>query len=46
MIELGLKPSKEFKEILDFAFDLQIDENMNKQEIIEEIKKEFIKSDF
>lgn len=46
LIELGLKPSKEFKEILDFAFDLQIDENMNKQEIIEEIKKEFIKSDF
>ena len=37
LIELGFKPSKEFKDILDFAFDLQIDENMNKEEIIEKI---------
>ena len=37
LIELGFKPSDKFKEILEFAFDLQIDENMNKEEIIEKI---------
>ena len=37
LIELGFKPSSKFKEILEFAFDLQIDENMNKEEIIEKI---------
>ena len=37
LIELGFKPSSKFKEILAFAFDLQIDENMNKEEIIEKI---------
>ena len=30
LIKPGLKPSKEFKEILEFAFDLQIDENLEK----------------
>jgi len=40
LIELGLNPSKEFKKILDYAFDLQIDENMQKGEIIEVLKKE------
>jgi tRNA nucleotidyltransferase (CCA-adding enzyme) len=37
LIELGFKPSNKFKEILEFAFDLQIDENMNKEEIIKKI---------
>ena len=37
LIELGFKPSSKFKEILEFAFDLQIDENMNKEEIIKKI---------
>ena len=42
LIALGFKPSKEFKDILDFAFDLQIDENLDKQQIIEEIKNKFM----
>ena len=37
LIELGFKPSDKFKEILEFAFDLQIDENMKKNEIIKKI---------
>ena len=37
LIELGFKPSKEFKEILEFAFDLQIDENLSKEEILSKI---------
>ena len=37
LIKLGFKPSSKFKEILDFAFDLQIDENMKKDEIIKKI---------
>ena len=41
LIELGFKPSKEFKEILEFAFDLQIDENMKKEEIIKNIIKKY-----
>lgn len=35
---LGFKPSKEFKEILDYAFDLQIDDNLSKEEILEKIE--------
>ncbi len=42
LIELGLKPSKKFKEILDFAFDLQIDEHMQKDEIVEKIKEKYL----
>ena len=38
LISLGFKPSKEFKEILEYALDLQIDENLNKNDIIENIK--------
>jgi tRNA nucleotidyltransferase (CCA-adding enzyme) len=30
LIALGFKPSQKFKEILDFAFDLQLDENLKK----------------
>ena len=37
LIELGFKPSDKFKQILEFAFDLQIDENMKKDEIIKKI---------
>lgn len=41
LIKLGFKPSKEFKEILDFALNLQIDENLSKNGIIIEIIKRF-----
>ena len=41
LIELGFKPSKEFKEILDFAFDLQLDEHLGKENIIKEILKKY-----
>ena len=37
LISLGFKESKEFKEILDFALNLQIENNMSKDEIIEKI---------
>ncbi len=39
LISLGLKPSKKFKEILDFAFDLQIEENLSKEDILKTIIK-------
>ncbi|MFY9073676.1 polynucleotide adenylyltransferase [Malaciobacter mytili] len=41
LITLGLKPSKEFKQILDYALDLQIDENLTKEEILYFIKKRY-----
>jgi tRNA nucleotidyltransferase (CCA-adding enzyme) len=37
LIELGFKPSLLFKEILDFAFELQIEEDIPKNEIINKI---------
>ncbi|MDX4070483.1 CCA tRNA nucleotidyltransferase [Aliarcobacter skirrowii] len=37
LISLGFKESKEFKEILAFALKLQIENNMSKDEIIENI---------
>jgi len=43
LINLGLKPSKEFKDILDFALNLQIDYNLDKENILEKIKEEYIK---
>ncbi|MDX4061091.1 CCA tRNA nucleotidyltransferase [Aliarcobacter skirrowii] len=43
LISLGFKESKEFKEILDFALNLQIENNMSKDEIIEKIKIEYFK---
>ncbi len=43
LIELGMKPSKEFKYILDFALNLQIDKDFNKEQILKKIKKKFIK---
>ena len=42
LIDLGFKPSREFKYILDFAFDLQLDEHFFKDEIIEKIKEKFL----
>ncbi|MBP9491531.1 MAG: CCA tRNA nucleotidyltransferase, partial [Aliarcobacter sp.] len=41
LIKLGFKPSSKFKEILDFAFDLQIDDNLNYDEIIKIIIKKY-----
>eukprot|EP01029_Cantina_marsupialis_P026963 TRINITY_DN739_c1_g1_i2.p1 TRINITY_DN739_c1_g1~~TRINITY_DN739_c1_g1_i2.p1 ORF type:complete len:470 (-),score=55.53 TRINITY_DN739_c1_g1_i2:34-1443(-) len=41
LISLGLKPSKEFKDILEFALNLQIDENLDKDEIIDKIKLDY-----
>ena len=41
LIKLGYKAGKEFKEILDFAYDLQIDENKNKEEILNLISSKF-----
>ncbi len=41
LINLGLKPSKEFKQILEYALDLQIDENLNKDEILTYIKNKY-----
>ncbi|WP_321314212.1 HD domain-containing protein [Halarcobacter sp.] len=43
LINLGLKPSKEFKDILDFALNLQIDYNLDKENILEKIKEEYVK---
>ncbi len=42
LIELGFKPSKKFKEILDFAFDLQIDDELSKDEIFKKIKEKYL----
>ena len=42
LITLGMKPSREFKEILAFAMDLQIDENLNKEEILQKIKEKYL----
>ena len=41
LIALGFKPSQKFKEILDFAFDLQLDEHLEKESIIKEILKKY-----
>ena len=43
LIKLGFTPGKLFKEILSFAFDLQIDEDMKKEEIIQKIEENYIK---
>ena len=42
LINLGIKPSKEFKDILEYALNLQIDENLNKDQIIEEVKTKYL----
>lgn len=41
LIALGMKPDKKFKEILAFAFDLQIDEHLQKEDILLLISKKF-----
>ena len=41
LIALGFNPSQKFKEILDFAFDLQLDEHLEKEIIIKEILKKY-----
>ena len=41
LIALGFNPSQKFKEILDFAFDLQLDEHLGKENIIKEILKKY-----
>lgn len=41
LITLGYKPGKYFGEILTYAFDLQIDENLGKEAIISLIKKRY-----
>ncbi|MGM0519439.1 MAG: CCA tRNA nucleotidyltransferase [Campylobacterota bacterium] len=42
LLNLGLKPSKQFKEILNFAMDLQIDEGLEKKSILEKIKEKYL----
>lgn len=41
LIELGMKPNPQFKDILEFSLNLQIDENLEKEEILKRIKIEF-----
>lgn len=41
LIALGMKPSPEFKDILEFALNLQIDEELGKEAILEKIKLNF-----
>ncbi|MCT7576907.1 CCA tRNA nucleotidyltransferase [Aliarcobacter butzleri] len=41
LIKLGFVPSEKFKEILDFAFDLQIEDDLSKSNIIEKIKQQY-----
>ncbi|MGB5918262.1 CCA tRNA nucleotidyltransferase [Arcobacter sp.] len=43
LIALGFAPGVLFKEILDYAFDLQLDEDLSKELIIEKIKEKYIK---
>ncbi|MBF7069883.1 CCA tRNA nucleotidyltransferase [Arcobacter butzleri] len=41
LIKLGFVPSEKFKEILDFAFDLQIENNLSKSNIIKKITQQY-----
>ncbi|MFW2602786.1 CCA tRNA nucleotidyltransferase [Aliarcobacter butzleri] len=41
LIKLGFVPSERFKEILDFAFDLQIEDNLSKSNIIKKITQKY-----
>ncbi|WP_313956680.1 CCA tRNA nucleotidyltransferase [Aliarcobacter butzleri] len=41
LIKLGFVPSEKFKEILDFAFDLQIEDNLSKSNIIKKIRQQY-----
>ena len=46
LINLGMNPSKKFKEVLEFAFDLQLDNNLEKEQIIEKIKEKYLNNYF
>ncbi|WP_080949302.1 CCA tRNA nucleotidyltransferase [Aliarcobacter butzleri] len=41
LIKLGFAPSEKFKEILDFAFNLQIEDDLSKSNIIEKITQQY-----
>lgn len=41
LIKLGFKPSEKFKEILEFAFDLQLDFHLEKELIIKKIMEKY-----
>ncbi|MFX4153774.1 CCA tRNA nucleotidyltransferase [Aliarcobacter butzleri] len=41
LIKLGFAPSEKFKEILDFAFDLQIEDDLSKSNIIKKIRQQY-----
>lgn len=38
LIKISISPSQKFKEILELAFDLQVDKDLKKEQIIKEIK--------
>ena len=42
LIKLGMTPNKSFKEILEYALNLQIEEELDKNKILNEIKNNFI----
>ncbi|WP_152020281.1 tRNA nucleotidyltransferase/poly(A) polymerase family protein [Aliarcobacter butzleri] len=41
LIKLGFAPSKKFKKILDFAFNLQIEDDLSKSNIIKKIRQQY-----
>ncbi|MFW3342519.1 CCA tRNA nucleotidyltransferase [Aliarcobacter butzleri] len=41
LIKLGFAPSEKFKKILDFAFDLQIEDDLSKSNIIKKITQQY-----
>ena len=41
LINLGFKPSEKFKDILEFAFDLQLDFHLEKELIIKKIMEKY-----
>lgn len=41
LMQLGYKPSPLFKKILDFAMELQIEENLDKEEILHKISEHY-----
>ncbi|WP_330848506.1 CCA tRNA nucleotidyltransferase [Aliarcobacter butzleri] len=41
LIKLGFAPSEKFKEILDFAFNLQIEDDLSKSNIIKKIRQQY-----
>lgn len=43
LLNLGLKPSRKFKEYLDFCLNLQIENNLTKDEILAKLKDELIR---